>query len=179
MTGTPGAPSAAGVSDFGRTSCVQLLPPPLAGANFSSGISIRTVMPFSSLERIVDFAIGSVDGTMPPPRLFEGLWDKSLRLAFSDAGPSAASLARSLALFFVPFAVGRIRAARSALRCAESRRSDVEGLLRALWAARAARRSLAFAVFDAASFGRFFVWLTSAVSVAVALAVFVAFFAIA
>ena len=99
-----------------QTSCVQLLPPPVAGANFSSGISMRSVMPFSSEERIVAFAIGSVDGMTPPPQLLARLSESSLRLAFSAAGPSAASLARSLALFFVPFALGRILVARSVLR---------------------------------------------------------------
>ncbi len=116
MTGMPGVPSAAGVSLFGSTSWVQLLPPPVCGANFSSGISMRSVMPFASEERIVDFAIGSVDGMTPPPQLLARLSESSLRLAFSAAGPSAASFARSLALFFVPFAVGRIFVARSVLR---------------------------------------------------------------
>ncbi len=55
----------------------------------------------------------------------------------------------------------------------------MHGRLRTLLALRAAFSSFAFALFDAASFGRFFVWLTSEVSVVVALTVFVAFFATA
>ena len=113
MTGTPGLPSAAGVSDLGSTSWVQLLPPPVCAENFSSGICTRTVMAFSSLATIVDFAIGSVDGTTPPPQRFARLSDRSFFDAFRAAGPSAASLARSLAL---PLAPGRIFAARSVLR---------------------------------------------------------------
>ncbi len=116
MTGMPGLPSAVGVSDFGSTSCVQFLPPPVCGANFSSGISMRSVMPFASLERIVDLAIGSVDGITPPPQLFARLSESSFLEALSAAGPRAARRARSLALFFVPFALERIFVARNVLR---------------------------------------------------------------
>ena len=168
----PGLPSAVGASVEGSTSCVQFLPPPVRGANFSSGICTRTVMPLSSADITVALAVGSVDGMTPPPQLFARLSDRSLRLALSAAGPSAATRARSRAL---PLAPGRSFVERRVLRYAARCLSAVQGLLRARLALRALRRSFAFADFDAARLGRFFVWLTSAVSGAVALTVFVDF----
>ena len=115
----PGLPSAVGASLLGRTSCVQFLPPPVCGENFSSGISTRSVMPLASLERIVVFGARSVDGMTPPPQAFARLSESSLRLDRSETGPSAARRARSRALVFLPFALERTFVARRVLRKAE------------------------------------------------------------
>src|SRR5687767_6014386 len=132
-------------------------------------------MPLASLDMTVVLTLLLVDGMTPPPQRLARRSVRSLRLAFTDAGPSADRRARSLAFArLVRRRLGRIFVVRRVLRYADSRLSAEHGLRRATLRARLALRSRpAFARREAAAAGRLRVCLTSDVSVLVALTVFV------
>src|ERR1044072_4716404 len=93
MPGVPGAPDE---PVFGRTSCVHDLPPSNFSTNCTAGRSTLSFMPFSSLDRTDVLTFLRVGVTMPPPHFDVRRSDRSLRLARSDAGPSAARRLASL-----------------------------------------------------------------------------------
>src|ERR1044072_2551240 len=87
MPGVPGEPEE---PVFGRTSCVHDLPPSNLSTNCTAGRSTPIFMPLMSLDCTVVFTVLEVGVTTPPPQLRVRLSDRSLRLAFADAGRSAA-----------------------------------------------------------------------------------------
>jgi hypothetical protein len=93
--GIPGVPGAPGTSVFGMASRVQVLPPPVSDTKLSSGIWICSRIPFSSLFNTFVCALVRVLGLMPPPQRLVRLLTSRLRLAWSDAGPSAARRLRA------------------------------------------------------------------------------------
>src|SRR3954453_4189673 len=87
MPGVPGAPAE---PVFGSTSWVHDLPPLAFSTKPTAGRSTPIVMPLASLERTVVLTVFDVGATTPPPQRDVPLSERSLLLAFADAGPSAA-----------------------------------------------------------------------------------------
>ncbi len=115
-TGMPGVPGAPDEPVFGSTSCVHDLPPSDFSTNPTAGRSTPILMPFASLDWTVVLTFLRVGGTTPPPQVRVRRSESSLRLAFVDAGPSAARRLASLLRAAWPLTEPRIFVAFRVLR---------------------------------------------------------------